>query len=85
DYVQFALLPTNQGIVVRPRADGVTVESTRETVEIGAATGLILSRGAVTGAGGGALMKFDEWRRGDFDKYVANKQALEYSFANTRP
>ncbi len=85
DYVQFALLPTNQGIVVQPRADGVTVESTRETVEIGAATGLILSRGAVTGAGGGALMKFDEWRRGDFDKYVVNKQALENTFANTRP
>jgi len=85
DYVQFALMPTYQGIVVQPRADGVTVESTRETVEIGAASGLILSRGAVTASGGGALMKFDDWRRGGFDSYVANKQALEYNFANTRP
>lgn len=85
EYVQFALPQTYQGVVVQPRADGVTVESTRETVEIGAATGLILSRGAVTASGGGALMKFDDWRRGGFDKYVENKQALEYNFANTRP
>lgn len=84
-YVQFTLPRTYQGVVVQPRADGVTVASTRETVEIGAASGLILSRGAVLAGGGGALMKFGDWRRGGFDRYVENKQALEYVFSQARP
>ncbi|WP_368744846.1 tetratricopeptide repeat protein [Desertibaculum subflavum] len=91
EYPQFELLPTVQGIVVQPKADGVAVEVTPEAVAIRADRGLQITganqaKGVAPAGEGGVApikadpMKFRAWA-GAPGAYVPTRQALQQALA----
>jgi hypothetical protein len=83
DFVQFAVLPSLQGIVVQPKSDDLRVATERDGVSIDAASGLLLS--GINERERTGLLRFNEWRRGGRDGYVAAKQKLQAALAQAAP
>lgn len=83
-YAQFELLPTAQGVVVRPIDDGILVHALREGVQVTSLGGLYLSPPRATSASAlarrrepaKALLRLDEWRREDTGDFIEAKQRL---------
>ena len=91
-YPSFDLLPTVQGIVVRPAAKQVQVRTGPGGVDIGLAEGLSLarvSRRAVrtVSRGDGDVAVFDlaVWRRGGDDEFADNRRDLRLATAIAPP
>jgi len=91
-YVKFRLLPTLQGVVVEPVADGVVVRAGPAAVTVSGTGGLGLSRppGAAKSAKNkklstGRVFDFDRWRGGparDFPKeYTKQRQLHQHAVA----
>lgn len=65
-FAQFSLLPSLQGVVVKPWADGVELQGVPNGVEVDVATGLLLAAAEPAAQPGRApkegLLQFDPWR-----------------------
>ena len=88
----FDLLPTVQGIVVRPAAEGVTVLAGSGGVEIGLAGSLSGARGKqrptrVAPRPGADVAVFDlaVWRRGSAAEFADTRRELQLAAATARP
>ena len=88
----FDLLPTVQGIAVRPAAEGVTVRAGSGGVEIGLAGSLSGARGQqrparVAPRPGADVAVFDlaVWRRGSAAGFAATRQELQLAAATAPP
>jgi len=94
EFAHFALIPTGQGVVVRPRIDNLQVRATPQGVEITSPDGLPVSE--VT-AEDEALVVFglnrplsrvldlDKWRVADQVSFVPRRQALQIEVAKAKP
>ncbi len=89
-YAEFELLASAQGVVVRPLAESVAVNTRREGVEVVSADGLNLSDpsgiGTASAALGnaeklGRLFNFDEWEHNGPERYLEDKHELQRKLA----
>ena len=87
EFSQFIVLRSAQGVAVVPKSDGLTVQSLRNGVEIGAKAGLLLSNApAAKGAPPTqpAIFRFAEWR-GPEGHFTDTKQKLQTALVNVAP
>jgi hypothetical protein len=89
-FVDFRLLTTEQGIVIRPNTDDLTVVPDAETVEIARPNGLVLSDERDRLLGGAPanlhrLFDFTGWRGSDTQTFIARRSQLENAAANADP
>ncbi|MBI3517514.1 MAG: hypothetical protein HY060_26070 [Proteobacteria bacterium] len=87
-FAQFDILPSNQGLVVVTRADGIDVRQVANNILVGASQGaLVLSRtpsaGAAT-AGVGGIFDFARWNESDVD-FTETRQGLSRAVADADP
>jgi len=93
DFVDFRLLPTAQGILVRPNTDDLQVKALRNGVEIAASKGLALSSSESRARAGGdpagvkykaslkpPLLLFKDWR-GEGESFDDRRHALQLALA----
>jgi hypothetical protein len=88
-FAQFDILPSDQGLVVVPRADGIDVRQIANNIIVGAAKqGLLLSRpGAAPDAGDAEVrgaLQFARWLEPDVD-FTETRQALTRAVADADP
>ncbi|UUX50476.1 hypothetical protein NUH88_02025 [Nisaea acidiphila] len=91
-FVEFNLLNTAQGVVVQPFSDDVTLRSLPDGVAVTKTGGLTISRevqqstddqvaqridGLPPGLAPGRIFDFSNWRKGDIDRFLAEKQAIQ--------
>ncbi len=80
-FVQFTVLRTAQGVVVRPKSPGVIVHPEAAGVAVTTAQGMVLSvaprepKAPPPGRDGG-LFRYADWAKGPSARFVASKQAL---------
>ncbi|RMD88456.1 MAG: hypothetical protein D6807_05735, partial [Alphaproteobacteria bacterium] len=89
-YVQFALLPTAQGLVVERRDSDLLVTREKDGVVIADNGGLVLSHsdleaGEAPGAAAGKLVDLAAWRRGGREEFVRNEQELLVRLSRSGP
>lgn len=89
-YVQFALLPTAQGLVVERRDSDLLVTREKDGVVIADNGGLVLSHSDLEavqtpGAAAGKLVDLAAWRRGGRADFVRNEQELLARLARSGP
>lgn len=94
EFAQFALIPTGQGVVIRPRVDNLQVRAVPQGVEITSPDGLGLTE---VSAEDEALVVFglnrplsrvldlDKWRIADPASFVPRRQALQLEVARAKP
>jgi hypothetical protein len=96
DYPEFSLVPTVQGIAIKSKADGVTVEVTADAVAILASQGLAISGAnavrdvpAIAAGNPKAPMKADPMRfaawAGPPGNYLATRHGLLQALVTARP
>ncbi|MBV8165830.1 MAG: hypothetical protein JO021_03480, partial [Alphaproteobacteria bacterium] len=92
-FAQFDILPSNQGLVVVPRADGIDLRQTATAIVVGSNQGLALSRpagapsvGAAPSATANSSTLFDlqRWNASDVD-FTETRQALVRGIAEADP
>ncbi|MBO6559969.1 MAG: hypothetical protein JJ959_05505 [Nisaea sp.] len=91
-FAEFNLLNTAQGLVVQPFADDITIRSLPDGVAITKTGGLTISRavqqstddqvaqridGLPPGLPPGRIFDFSNWRKGDIDRFLENKQEIQ--------
>ena len=91
-FAEFNLLNSAQGVVVQPLADDVTIRSLPDGVAITKLGGLAISRnvqqstddqvaqridGMPPGLPPGRIFDFSSWRKGDTDRFLAEKQSIQ--------
>ncbi len=91
-YVQFALLPSAQGLVVENHDSDVLVTRQKGGVAIAGESGLLLSRSSLDGGGDASsadaaskLVDFAAWRRGGRRDFVRNEHALLVRLSRATP
>lgn len=93
EYPEFVLLPTGQGVVMRPRVDNIRVRPFVQGIELTSDTGLKITpmsakaeAAAKIGAPGIVKRIFDTdtWRLGDVRQFEENKQKLQYDIATSK-
>ncbi len=94
EFVHFALLPTGQGIVVRPRIDNLQVRVVPQGIEITSPDGLALSEvppeaeaNVVFGLQRplSRVLDLDKFRIADHASFVPRRQALQLEVARAKP
>jgi tetratricopeptide (TPR) repeat protein len=94
EYAHFALLPTGQGVVVRPRIDNLQVRAVPQGVEITSPDGLALSEvppeaeaQIVFGLNRplSRVLDLDKWRLTDLASFVPRRQRLQLDIAQAKP
>jgi tetratricopeptide (TPR) repeat protein len=86
EFVEFRALPSVQGLVIRPNADDLAVESTAAGVTITRPKGLVLSSAGdrLLGRAPGTLHRlfdFAQWRAAPGDTFLEQRRALEQAIA----
>lgn len=91
-FTEFNLLNSAQGVVVQPLADDVTIRSLPDGVAITKLGGMTISRnvqqstddqvaqridGLPPGLAPGRIFDFSNWRKGDTDRFLQEKQAIQ--------
>ena len=89
-FVDFRLLTTEQGIVIRPNTDDLTVAPDSDTVEIARPNGLVLSDERDRLLGGAPadlhrLFDFTGWLGSDTQTFIERRSQLENAAANADP
>ncbi|HEY3917776.1 MAG TPA: hypothetical protein VGL83_08275 [Stellaceae bacterium] len=91
-FVDFRLIETEQGIVIRPNTDDLSVQPGTDTVEITRPNGLALSneRDRILGGGGvpadlHRLYDFTGWRGPVSETFVQRRRKLESAAADAEP
>jgi hypothetical protein len=89
-FVDFRLLTTDQGIVIRPNTDDLTVRPESDLVEIARPNGLVLSDERDRLLGGTPadlhrLFDFAGWRGPDTQTFIERRSLLENAVAKTDP
>ncbi len=91
DFPQFKILPSAQGLVVLPEADGITVRPLGPVIEIFSSKGLMLSSpddvptrqdSNLDPESLPRIFSFPEWRRDDGRSYLARKRELETTLSS---
>jgi len=85
-FAQLTLLPSLQGVVVKPWADAVQVRGVPNGVAVDVATGLLLASAeklAVAGSrsDGDRLLQYEAWRRAGEAPFAEMQQRLLYAFS----
>jgi hypothetical protein len=87
-FAQFDILPSNQGLVVVTRADGIDVRQVATNILVGAGqggSGLVMSRPPAGGApGAGGVFDLARWNASDVD-FTETRQALTRAVADADP
>jgi len=93
EYAEFFLLPTGQGVVMRPKVDNIRVRPFPQGVELTSDTGLKITpagkkEGAASPMVAAGLVKRifepDTWLLGDRKKFQQLKQDIQYEIATTK-
>ena len=93
EYAEFFLLPTGQGVVMRPKVDNIRVRPFPQGVELTSDTGLKVTpagkkEGAASTMVAAGLVKRifepDTWLLGDRKKFQQFKQEIQYEIATTK-
>ncbi|MCC7015676.1 MAG: tetratricopeptide repeat protein, partial [Rhodospirillales bacterium] len=94
EFAHFTLLPTGQGVVVRPRTDNLQVRAVPQGIEITSPDGLALSEvppeaeaQAVFGLNRplSRALDLDKWRITDSASFVPRRQRLQLDIAKAKP
>ncbi|MEJ0067682.1 MAG: hypothetical protein WDO24_01905 [Pseudomonadota bacterium] len=78
-FAQFDILPSNQGLVVMARADGIAVRQSATNIVVGGGQGLALSRTTPAPAANrnvSAVFDFQRWLGSDVD-FIETRQMLQ--------
>lgn len=77
-FVQFDVLASRQGIVIRPKSQGISLKHSNEGIEVAASDGLILSVQRAAKGAGPQVLRVSEWRRGGIGEFhKGNAKLLE--------
>ncbi|MBM3952881.1 MAG: tetratricopeptide repeat protein, partial [Rhodospirillales bacterium] len=94
EFAHFALIPTGQGVVVRPRIDNLQVRAVPQGVEITSPDGLPVSEvtaedeaQVVFGLNRplSRVLDLDRWRIADQASFVPRRQSLQIEVAKSKP
>jgi tetratricopeptide (TPR) repeat protein len=94
EFAHFALLPTGQGIVVRPRIDNLQVRAVPHGVEITSPDGLGLTEVTAEDEAQvvfglqrplSQILDLDKWRAVDPASFIPRRQALQLEVAKSKP
>ncbi|MBT4699834.1 MAG: hypothetical protein HOB79_02060, partial [Rhodospirillaceae bacterium] len=92
-YPQLQLLPSSQGVVVRPWADNIRIRSLRQGVEISSPGKLLISKvskAAAAGSKSGGLrsltrvLDFKKWRNVKVKTFTRNRRKLQYAITRSK-
>jgi hypothetical protein len=79
-FVQFALLPSAQGVAIEPRSDGIEVGTLPAAIEISAGGGLVVSAAAEKRSQARApRLDYASWRGGGREQFEAERQRLQHA------
>ena len=93
EFPELDILPSAQGVVVRPRVDDLRVRPLRQGIELTSGGGLQISSvtpQAASNASLGAMrpltrvFDLEEWREGELDNFVSTKQELQLNIATAK-
>ncbi|MBT4702122.1 MAG: hypothetical protein HOB79_13715, partial [Rhodospirillaceae bacterium] len=92
-YPQLQLLPSSQGVVVRPWADNIRVRSLRQGVEISSPGKLLISKVSKAAAAGSKsgglrsltrLLDFKKWRNVKVKSFTRDRRKLQYTITRKK-